>query len=395
MNRAIVALAGFLLIATGTFTALYHTTVAKEESVDNSVLERILEGEEYLKQNNEVSKQKAVSIFSELAGKQLPADLVFRVKFNQAKALERAGERYLALEKLKELKTVTNASPIESEKLAASLGILLLKVGEETEGKGHLEAVLRSSNEPKLRSKVLQSLADFSFRKGEFEVARKNYVLALREDGNNNPARIGWGRTLRKLGKDWAAFDVFDEYLDTEKEMDGIDPKLHSEYRDSVYSDARMAFVKKQYWKSIEYFKKALTLNPSPAIQESALYYIALSYDGLGKKTEALDHLNKVLNNEHYSLDQKKKKKKGTIYFREGEFEKAASVFQTIVEKYPKNHITEKAMAWKRESLDQYKEGEGLEKSSFSEPQIKDAAAGEVQEKPKNELTEWGSDLDF
>lgn len=395
MNRAIVALAGFLMIATGTFTALYHTTLEKEEIIDTSLLERILEGEEYLKQNNDLSKQKAVTIFSELAGKQLPTDLVFRVKYNQAKALERTGERYLALEKLKELKSLPNPTPIESEKLSASLGILLLKVDEETEGKGHLEAVLRSSNEPKLRSKVLQALADFSYRQGQFETARKNYVLALREDGNNNPARIGWGRSLRKLGKDLAAFDVFDEYLDTEKEMDGVDPKIHSEYRDSVYTDARMAFVKKQYWKSIEYFKKALTLNPSPAVQESALYYIALSFDGLGKKTEALDHLNKVLNNENYSLDQAALYKKGTIYFKEGDFEKAASIFQTISDKYPKNHITEKAMAWKKESLDQYKEGEDIEKSSFSEPIAKDAANEEPKEKTKSTLTEWGSDLDF
>ena len=32
--------------------------------------------------------------------------------------------------------------------------------------------------------------------------------------------------------------------------------------------------------------------------------------------------------------------KKGTIYFRQGKFTEAAGIFQNIIDKYPKNHIT-------------------------------------------------------
>ncbi|TGN17685.1 tetratricopeptide repeat protein [Leptospira idonii] len=402
MNRSIVALAGFLFICAGIMTAFYQTTISTREDQNQSILEKITEGEEYLKQSNPTSKEKAVSIFSELAGKKGAEFYEFRIKYNQARALEKNGDHYLALDIYKNLRSKSGLSQEEKDRLAYSLGNLLLKLDNEAEGKGHLESVLRSSNDSKLRSKALQSLADFYYQHKQFEPSRKNYVLALQEDSTNTEARIGWGRSLRKQGKDWASFDVFDEYIDTENQLSGADGKVVDEYKDSVFTDAKALYTKKTYWKSIELFQKALTLNPSPSVEENSLYYIASAYDALGRQNESLDYLNKTLNNGNYSLDQAALYKKGTIYFRQGKFDKAASVFQTIVDKYPKNHITEKAIAWKKESLDQFKDEDDLEDADTSSDlsslqKEKKGSVSPLMEKKRTESDSLpgGNDLEF
>ncbi|MDF3822026.1 tetratricopeptide repeat protein [Leptospira sp. 96542] len=383
MNRVIVSFIGLLLIAAGVATAYYHNTLSSKENQNQVILEKIAEGEEYLKQTNDHSKQKAIAIFSELAGKKGLEQYEFQIQYNLARALEKNSDFYPALDIYKELKKNQSFSNIEKDKLFYSLGNLLLKMGNESEGKSHLESALRSSSDNKLRSNSFLSLGDFLFRQKKYEEARKNYVLALQEDANNTDARIGWGRSLKKLGRDWASFDVFDEYIETADQLAGADAKIVGEYKETVVSDAKSAYVNKNYAKSIELFQKALSVNPSPKKEEEALYYIALSYDALGKQTESLTYINRALNNSDYSLDQAALYKKGTIYFRQGKFDRAASVFQTIVDKYPKNQITDKAIAWKKESLDQFKDETDLEDSDHS------------KNSDSNKPTEGGNDLEF
>jgi len=181
--------------------------------------------------------------------------------------------------------------------------------------------------------------------------------LAIQEDGNYTEARIGLGRVLKKQGKDYAAFDLFDGYLEESSKMDGTDPNVAKEYKTGVYEKAKTYFVNKSYYKAIEYFQKSIELGQN---EEGSLYYIASSYDALGKYTEAIKTINKLLNNSVYSLDQEALFKKGTIYFKQGKYENAASIFQVVIEKYAKNHITEKSIAWKKESLDQIQEKTNL-----------------------------------
>ncbi len=114
------------------------------------------------------------------------------------------------------------------------------------------------------------------------------------------------------------------------------------------------------------------------------MYYISVAYDALGKQKESLTFINRLLTNSDYSLDQAGLYKKGTIYFRQGKYENAASVFQTIIDKYPKNQITEKAMAWKKESLDQFRDVHDSEDS-----------LGAKNSTSNQYSSESGSDLEF
>ncbi|MCC5814875.1 MAG: tetratricopeptide repeat protein [Leptospira sp.] len=389
MNRSIVVLAGFLLISAGILTAVYQTLFQQNLQTRESVLERILEGEEYLRQSNDSSKEKAISIFSELSAKSTP-DYQFRIQYNLGKALERNGDKYRALEMYQKLNGNRNILPEESELLALSLGDLLLKLNRENEGRVHLDSVLRTSTDRKIRSQVFKSIADYSFGKSDFETAKKNYMLAIQEEPNFTDARIGLGRTLKKQGKDWAAYDLFDDYIEESAKMDGTNPGVASEYKSDVYAKGKSFFANKQYYKAIEYLGKAVQLNQSPQIVENSLYYIASSYDALGKHTQALQYYNKVITNSIYTLDQEAIFKKGTIYFRQGKYEQAASVFQVAIEKYPKNHISEKAIAWKKESIDQLRD-----KNEFSDPDYDSSKSKPGKSGSKNDLDDLGIDLEF
>ncbi|WCL48446.1 tetratricopeptide repeat protein [Leptospira sp. GIMC2001] len=357
MNKSIVLLTGFLLISAGLLTGVYQTVFQTDMVSNDSVLEKILSGEEYLKQSGEQSRLKAVTIFSELSGKHNP-QYDFRIRYNLGKALEKNGDKYRSLEIYQELNRSRDLTLNEQEQLGVSLGDLLLRMNRENEGRVHLDSVLRTSTDRKIRSQVFKSLGDYYYSQKVWETSRKNYLLAVQEDSNFTEAKIGLGRVLKKQGKDWAAFDLFDEYLDESSKMDGTDPKVSSEYKSDVYEQAKKYFANKQYYKAIEYFQKSVELGHSPTTVESSLYYIASSYDALGKQTEAIQYINKVLNNSVYTLDQEALYKKGTIYFKQGKFAQAANVFQVAVDKYPKNHVSERAIAWKKEALDQIREKE-------------------------------------
>jgi tetratricopeptide (TPR) repeat protein len=367
MNRSIIVLAGFLLIAAGVMTAAYQTLFQKDYFVQEGILERILEGEEYLQQTGDSSKQKAVSIFSELSAKNNP-QYEFRIRYNLGKALENSGDKYRALEIYQGINRTKDISILEQEKLSLSIGDLLLRMNRENEGRVHLDNVLRTSTDRKIRSKVFKSLGDYHYSQNQWETARKDYVLAVQEDGNYTEARIGLGRVLKKMGKDYAAFDLFDGYLEESAKMDGTDPQVADEYKSGVYEKAKSYFVSKQYYKAIEYFQKSIDLGQN---QEGSLYYIASSYDALGKYSEAIQAINKLLNNSVYTLDQEALYKKGTIYFKQGKFENSASIFQVVIDKYPKNHITERAIAWKKEAMDQFQDKDDFKISEANKQEPK------------------------
>jgi len=353
MNRSIILLVGFILISTGVLVTVYQFLFEKESVSREAVLEKILQGEEYLRQSNESSKEKAISIFSELSAKSVP-EFQFRIRFNLAKALEKNGESYRALEMYQSLNK--NLTSEDEESLSLALGNLLLRLDRESEGRAHLDTVLRKSTDRKSRALAHYYLGNYYFSKNQWESARKNYALAIQEDPNLTDARLGLGRSLHKLGKDQAFFDIFDGYLEESSKMDGTNPKVEIEYKSEILKQARDFYTNKKYWKAIEYFQKALTLNLSGKEEEYVLFTIAASYESLNRYRDAIQYYNQVLTNSTYSLDQEAIFRKGRIYFLQGQYERAASVFQVAIEKYPKNHITEKAIAWKKESLDQIRD---------------------------------------
>ncbi len=373
-TRVIIVLAGFLLISGGVFTAFFQSIVSNENEKNKVITEKIKEGEELLLQSSKSSHEKALAIFSELNSKEDIEKFKFKIKFGLARSLEKNSDQLRALEIYRELNFSANSSSWskDRENLSYALGNILLKLNREEEGKGHLDEVLKKSEDKKIRSLVLGAFGDFYFRKKDLEKARKNYSLAVQEDSSNVHARIGWGRVLFGLGKDWASYEIFDDYLSDGKYFDIDGEKNVSEYASSIFQRGKEYYHKKEFLRSIDSFKKILTLKDAGKLEEKALYYISESYASLGRGKEAMLYIDKILKNSDTSLDQSALFRKGTILFKWGSYEKAAGVFQSIIDRYPRNNITEKSIAWKRECMELLTEDIYLRTSNFRDRDSKE-----------------------
>ena len=359
MSRLIYVLVGFLFVSGGVLTAVYiMVNKAEEKSVENNAYpfeERLKIAEELLSQSSKKSSQKALLLFTELSSKSVPDAYKFRVTFGHAGALQKNKDRLRALDIYKELNQVPNLS---KENLSYALGNLLLVLNQEEEGKIHLNSVLQTSRDNKLRSRALLSIADFYMRKAKYENASKNYFLAVQEYPNNVQARIGWTRALRKLGKDFASYDIFENYSEEIASMDKEEPKpaLIPEDKSSGFDRAKTLYNKNQFDKALKAFARLLKVTPAGKQREKILYYMGESNLKLGRYAEAIRFAEEVLVNEPSLLDHYALFTKGMALFSTKKYDRAAAVFNAIVDKYEPSTITERARKYSKECIQLLKE---------------------------------------
>ena len=362
MSRLIYVLVGFLFVSGGVLTAVYiMVNKAEEKSVENNAYpfeERLKIAEELLSQSSKKSSQKALLLFTELSSKSVPDAYKFRVTFGHAGALQKNKDRLRALDIYKELNQVPNLSKDERENLSYALGNLLLVLNQEEEGKIHLNSVLQTSRDNKLRSRALLSIADFYMRKAKYENASKNYFLAVQEYPNNVQARIGWTRALRKLGKDFASYDIFENYSEEIASMDKEEPKpaLIPEDKSSGFDRAKTLYNKNQFDKALKAFARLLKVTPAGKQREKILYYMGESNLELGRYVEAIRFAEEVLVNEPSLLDHYALFTKGMALFSTKKYDRAAAVFNAIVDKYEPSTITERARKYSKECIQLLKE---------------------------------------
>jgi tetratricopeptide (TPR) repeat protein len=362
MSRLIYVLVGFLFVSGGVLTAVYiMVNKAEEKSVENNAYpfeERLKIAEELLSQSSKKSSQKALLLFTELSSKSVPDAYKFRVTFGHAGALQKNKDRLRALDIYKELNQVPNLSKDERENLSYALGNLLLVLNQEEEGKIHLNSVLQTSRDNKLRSRALLSIADFYMRKAKYENASKNYFLAVQEYPNNVQARIGWTRALRKLGKDFASYDIFENYSEEIASMDKEEPKpaLIPEDKSSGFDRAKTLYNKNQFDKALKAFARLLKVTPAGKQREKILYYMGESNLKLGRYAEAIRFAEEVLVNEPSLLDHYALFTKGMALFSTKKYDRAAAVFNAIVDKYEPSTITERARKYSKECIQLLKE---------------------------------------
>jgi tetratricopeptide (TPR) repeat protein len=282
----------------------------------------------------------------------------FRVKFGLAVSLEKNKDRALALDIYRELNQFPNLTKEQREKLGYHLGSLLLKLHQEEEGKIHLEGVLKSSADKKIRSKSFASIADFYYKKKFYEEARKNYFSSIQEDLNNIHARIGLTRTLRGLGRDIAPTDIYEQYVDFANLIDregtvnyDANHNESSNLRKDIFANAKRAYESKDYRKAIGLYQKVISHSKSSLDREKAYYYLAECYFSIGELDNSLKNIQEVLNNNNHSLDQAAQFRKAIIYYEQKKYKEAASVFNIVIEQYPVTQFTNRAKDYRKEIL--------------------------------------------
>jgi len=363
MSRLIYILVGFLFVSGGVLTAVYvMVNKAEEKAAENNAYpfeERLKIAEELLSQSSKKSSQKALLLFTELSSKSIPDEFKFRVRFGHAGALQKNKDRLRALDIYKELNQVPNLSKEDRENLSYALGNLLLLLNQEEEGKIHLNSVLQTSRDNKLRSRSLLAIADFYMRKAKYENASKNYFLAVQEYPNNVQARIGWTRALRKMGKDFASYDIFENYSEEISTLEKEEPKpnpIVTEEKSSSYDRAKTYYNKNQFDKALKIFARLLKNTPPGKQKEKILYYMGESNLKLGRYPEAIKYAEEVLINEPGQLDHYALFTKGMALFATKKYDRAAAVFNAIVDKYEANTVTERAKKYAKECIQLLKE---------------------------------------
>ncbi|MCB1142883.1 MAG: tetratricopeptide repeat protein [Leptospiraceae bacterium] len=377
MNKSLLLGVGSFLLGTGVLVGTY-VLIKEKNSYKSQVVniitpdnieEKLKEGEELLKQTNKISIEKALNLFNELASKETSPELKFRIKLGQAVALEKNKDRLVALEIYKELNHSDYITKEGRENIGYHLGNLLLRLNQEEEGKAHLEEVLRMSQDRKLRSNSLSSIADFYYKRKEFDKARKNYILAVHEDPNNLHARIGWTRALRSLGRDLNSIDIFDDYLEeTPLESSKNEPKPKSVHGSKYFEKGKYYYDRKKYGKAITYFLKNAKQKIGNSEKEKTYFYLAESYFLIGENKKSKSYIQKTLLNPDPSFDQAAMYRKGTILFKEKKFADAASAFNVVIEKYPLSNYTSRAKSWKKEALSLLKENSQYNENGGEEP---------------------------
>ncbi len=362
MSRLIFVIIGFLFVAGGVLTGVHFmVSRAEEKTFENNAYpfeERLKIAEELLSQSSKKSSQKALLLFTELSSKSIPEPLKFRVTFGHAGALQKNKDRLRALDIYKELNQTPNLSKEDRENLSYALGNLLLLLNQEEEGKIHLNSVLQTSRDNKLRSKSLLAIADYYMRKSKFENASKNYFLAVQEYPNNVQARIGWTRALRKLGKDFASYDIFENYSEEISTIEKEEPKpvVNSEDKSVGFDRAKTLYNKNQFDKALKAFARLLKHTPAGKQREKILYYMGESNLKLGRYAQAIQLADEVLVNEPSLLDHYALFTKGMALFSTKKYDRAAAVFNAIVDKYEPNTVTERAKKYSKECIQLLKE---------------------------------------
>ena len=367
MSKNFFAIAGTTLILLGILIGGYvlsreFKSISAQQTINvvtpENVEEKLKEGEILLLQNNRQSTEKALSLFNELAAKNTSLEFNTRIRFGLAVSLYKNKDRLVALEIFKELNQIKELKREEREKISYHLGNILLQINQEEEGKAHLEDVLRSSDNHKLRSGAFVSLANFYMKRRDFDKARKNYILSVYEDPNNIHARIGWRKSIRSLGRNMDSLDLFDDYLEEQPVAQYKEQENHENSRNGISNleKGRYFFDRKEYAKAISHLNKSLQFPLDNTSRERAYHYLTESYFATGKNSQALKYAQETIFNPSPSQDPAAYYRRGTIYYKQGKYAEAAAEFDYVIDKFPESTFSQKSKAYKKESLTMIKE---------------------------------------
>lgn len=367
MSKNFFALAGTTLILLGLLIGSYvisreFKNISAQQTIHmvtpENIEEKLKEGEILLLQNNKQSTEKALSLFNELAAKNNSNEYSTRIRFGLAVSLYKNKDRLVALEIFKELNQIKDLKREEREKISYHLGSILLQINQEEEGKAHLEDVLRTSDNHKLRSGAFVSLANFYMKRRDFDKARKNYILSVYEDPNNIHARIGWRKSIRSLGRNMDSLDLFDDYLEESPVAQYKEQETQENSKNGIshLEKGRYFFDRKDFGKAIFHLNKSLSYPLDNVSRERAYHYLTESYYSTGKNSQALRYAQETIFNPIPNLDSAAYYRRGTIYYKQGKYAEAAAEFDTVIDKFPSSVYAQKSKSYKKESLTMIKE---------------------------------------
>jgi len=126
-------------------------------------------------------------------------------------------------------------------------------------------------------------------------------------------------------------------------------PYLKYRVQEKLFNDAKTYYYNGNKEESLYILKKILTIFPYDSIIEDANYFIASIYHKELEFNKALYYYDQVLSNQFPDYDAASLFRKGIIYYRQANYEKAKSCFMSITTDYVSSNYYKPAKDWLRE----------------------------------------------
>ena len=359
-----------LLIGTLLFSAGFIMLVISDKtSHEVSSVTELREAEEYLKQNSKESAKEAVRIFNRILASGPKSNIRQRAKYGTAVALERLQENAAALQYYRELNSENIQNKRLRDKVNYAIGRFYLYLNYEKEGSSILNALLRETQDNKLKSKAYTAYGMYYLRKKDCKRAEENFRIAINYDQENLQAKEGQAKALKGQGQDWIAYRHYDNYL---VGISNLNPKKRKEVVNEVeqemFESGIKAFRKGNYQSAISFFKKLCVSTKDKYIEENARFWIGESYAALGLNEKAMKLYSSVLNNGITQKDAISLFRKGELLFNQNKIKAAGKIFEKIYNDYPHSEYSLKAKKHLDDIHEELKEQDLIKQNIYEKP---------------------------
>ncbi len=302
-----------------------------------------------MEQDTREAVKEAMDVFLTVSSDYPETRADYQARFYLAECYERNNLKEAALKKYLEVA----AYPELDEKMKKNTEFRIAKLkmlkAYNEEGMSSLLALLGQTSDPILRSEIYTEIGRYYQNEGNAMKAQRQYEIALTENPANKTARINLARVLMSQKKEGLAFGEYERYIDHYGLLDKEKGEVLSRYKNEAYNAGHELYKAKKYTEAKQYF--SLVVKKFPATPEADLSYYYLGVmEMIGQNyKKAIHFLNAGVSNSPRNMDEACYMKKGESYFKLNEFVRAASVFQHVLDHYPKSVYQKMASDWASE----------------------------------------------
>ena len=340
---------GLIFIFAGIASYMYYDKYIKPEREAEILL---VEGKFIFERSTNETVNDAISIFAKIVAKYPESASAVEAYYLIARSYEKMGLHRLAYIKYTYLLKNTHNKPAQLEtEIRARLAKLSIMREQTEEGVNGLLNALNNSSDPTFRSRVYAELGHTKLRARDHKGALRMFDIALNENGGNEEALLGKAMTLKSLGEDHKAYDLYEYFLKFFGSFSSYEKDVRASYLTQVYESGLHAFRRGEHFKAMEFFNRLINYFPASDRVEDALFLIGESNYALKRYNTALTYYQKVLSNNIHTRDEDARIKSGYSYFMLKRFDLAGREFQLYLRHYPTGRHVIMARKWYDMSL--------------------------------------------
>ena len=339
----------FILMGIGLLIYYDYVEKPKMEAkiISKAAQELFVEGFEIYHRGDKESINKAIDIFIKIIAKYPDTDASIKSYFYIAEAYEKLNLNRQAY--LKYVTLINNREKVPSEmekEINVRIARLNIMKQYSEEGIHSLLSLLHNNYNKDFRSRIYTELGHTYLKTGDLQKAKRMFDLAISERSDNEEAILGKARTLKRLGKDAEAYELYDNFLKYYGSFSNYTKDVNNSYEKQLYESGLNDYKKGKYYSAITYFKKYIAQFSNNQRVENSLYWLGESYFSLKQYDTAISYFRKVLSNNSQEKNQDAAIKIGHSYFMAKNFDLASKEFQSYIDNYPKGKYVERAKQW-------------------------------------------------